>query len=86
MEGLIFGGEICVAKSAGRQLRKKVRCCRTDFACFTLYLRAMSKNKPPGVYNRRGDLTEGFFCVTSLGGSYMEGLFSEFYSNILAMA
>ena len=23
--------------------------------CFTLYLRAISKYKPPGAYNRRGD-------------------------------
>ena len=36
--------------------------------CFTLYLRAISKHKPPG-----GDSTEGF-CVTSFGGLYLEGL------------
>ena len=43
--------------------------------CFSLYLRAISKYKPPGVYFRRGDLTEGF-CVTSLGegGLYLEEL------------
>ena len=28
---------------------------------------------PGGAYIRRGDLTEGF-CVTSLGGLYLEGL------------
>ena len=28
----------------------------------------MSKYKVPGAYIRRGDYTEGFFCVTSLGG------------------
>ena len=28
--------------------------------CFILYLRALSKYKPPGAYIRRGDLTEGF--------------------------
>ena len=41
---------------------------------------------PQGAYIWRGDLTEGFFCVTSLGGLYLEGLiqctwmglFSEF--------
>ena len=39
---------------------------------------------PRGAYIRRGDLTEGF-CVTILGGLYLEGLihggafFSEFY-------
>ena len=29
---------------------------------FILYLRAISKNKPPGAYIWRGDLTEGFWC------------------------
>ena len=29
---------------------------------------------PQGAYIRRGDVTEGFFCVTSLWGLYMEGL------------
>ena len=28
---------------------------------------------PRGAYIWRGDLTEGFFCVTSLGGLYLEG-------------
>ena len=43
--------------------------------CFvTLYLRAISKYKPPRAYIRRGDLTELFFCVTSLGVLYLEGL------------
>ena len=43
--------------------------------CFILYLRALSKYKPPGAYIRspEGDLTEGF-CVTSLRGLYLEGL------------
>ena len=45
----------------------------TVFALFTLYLRAISKYKPPGPYIWRGDLTEGF-CVTSLGGLCLEGL------------
>ena len=59
----------------------------------TLYLRAISKYKPPGGYVQRGDLTEGFlrgayirfegrfnrgfFCVTSLGDLYLEGLIME---------
>ena len=44
--------------------------------CFvTLYLRAISKYKPPGANIRRGDLTDFFFfCVTSLGVLYLEGL------------
>ena len=29
---------------------------------------------PRGAYIQRGDLTEGFFCVTILRGLYMEGL------------
>ena len=29
---------------------------------------------PPGAYIWRGDLTEGFFCVTTLGGLHLEGL------------
>ena len=42
--------------------------------CFTLYSRANSKYKPPrGAYIRRGILTEGF-CVTILGGLYLERL------------
>ena len=55
---------------------------------FSLYLRAISKNKPPGggggAYIRRGDLTEGFlrydFGGLIFGGAYTwRGLFSEFY-------
>ena len=34
------------------------------------------------AYIRRGDVTEGFFCVTSLGAYIWRGLFSEFYGNI----
>ena len=40
--------------------------------CFTLYLRANSKYKPPrggGAYIWRGDLREGFW-----GGLYLEGV------------
>ena len=29
---------------------------------------------PPGAYIWRGDLTEGFFCVTGLGGLHLERL------------
>ena len=29
---------------------------------------------PRGAYIWRGDLTEGFFCVTGLEGLYLEGL------------
>ena len=53
--------------------------------CFTLYLRAISKYKPPGGFVLwRGDLTEGFlryeFWGLIFGGAYTwSGLFSEFY-------
>ena len=45
----------------------------TFLLCFSLYLRAISKYKPPERlihYIWRGDLTEGF-CVTSFGGLYL---------------
>ena len=60
--------------------------------CFTLYLRANSKYKPPGLYFEgrfggaiwRGDLTERFlrfpFGELIFGGAYTwRALFSEFY-------
>ena len=48
----------------------------TVFLCFILYLRAISKYKPPrgGAYIWRGDLTEGFlryeFGGLIFGGAY----------------
>ena len=57
----------------------------TILLCFTLYLRAISKYKPPGVLYLEGRFNEGFFCVTSLGGLIFggaytwRGLFSELY-------
>ena len=56
--------------------------------CFILYLRAISKYKPPGAYIRRGDLTYRVFFELRVwggggllfGGAYSwRGLFSEFY-------
>ena len=45
---------------------------------FTLFYFVFEGNFPstsPRVaYIRRGDLTEGFFCFTGLGGVYLEGL------------
>ena len=56
MEGL---REICVSKSIGLALQLEVNL--PFLLCFTLYLRAISKYKPPrGLIFRRGDLTEGF--------------------------
>ena len=51
LEGLIFGGaylrrEICISKSIGLALQKEGNL--PFFLCFTLYLRAISKYKPPG--------------------------------------
>ena len=46
---------------------------RPFLLCFILYLRALSKYKPPGAYIRRGDLTEGFW-VTTLTDLHLEGL------------
>ena len=77
MEGLIFGGaslrtEICVSKSIGLDLQLEVNL--PFLLCFTLYLRAISKYKPPGAYIWRGDLTEGFlryeFGGLIFGGAY----------------
>ena len=49
--------------------------------CFALYLRAISKYKPPGglylAYIRRGNLMEGFLCY-EFGGAYIwRGLYME---------
>ena len=51
LEGLIFGGaylrrEICVSKSIGLALKLEVNL--PFLLCVTLYLRAISKYKPPG--------------------------------------
>ena len=46
----------------------------TVFLCFTLYLRAISKYKPPGGLIFGGAFLRRGFCVRSLGGLYLEGL------------
>ena len=51
LEALIFGGtylrkEICVSKSIGQALWLEINL--PFLLCFTLYLRAISKYKPPG--------------------------------------
>ena len=63
LEGLIFGGayvrrEICVSKSIGLAYSWK----------------EIYRFCSGGAYIWRRDLTEVFFCVTSLGGLYLEGL------------
>ena len=87
LKGLMFGGaylrrEICVSKPIGLALQFKEI---YRVFCFTLYLRAISKDKPPeGAYIWRGDLREVFgryeFGGLVFGGAYTwRGLFSEFY-------
>ena len=47
------------------------------FLCFPLYLRAISKYKPPGAYIWRGDFTEGFFAIRVWGAYIWRGLYME---------
>ena len=75
----IFGGGLCTEGNLRFQidwasliLGRKF----TAFLCLTLYLRAISKYKPPGGKGTciwRGDLPKGF-CVTNLGGLYFKGV------------
>ena len=48
------------------------------FTVFALFYFVFEGNfpstSPRGAYIWRGDLTEGFFCVTDLGGLCLEGL------------
>ena len=47
----------------------------TVLALFYLVLEgSFPSTSPRGAYIWRGDLTEGFFCVTGLEGLYLEGL------------
>ena len=85
--GRIFGGvyltrEICVSKSIALALEVEVNL--PFLLCFTLYLKAIFQEEPPGNLFGRGDLTEGFlrYCFGGLifGGAYTwRGLFSEYY-------
>ena len=75
LEGHIFGGaylwrESSVSKSIGLVLQLKGNL--PFLLCFTLYLRAISKYKPPGGLYLEGRFNGGFFCVASLGGLYLE--------------
>ena len=51
----------------------------TVFLCFTLYLRAISKYKPPGGLHLEGRFNGGFFALRVWGAYIWRGLFSEFY-------
>ena len=47
----------------------------TFFALFSFVFEGnFPGTSPRGAYIWRGDLMEGFFCVTGLGGLYLEGL------------
>ena len=46
---------------------------------FTLYLRAISKYKPPGGLYLEGRFNRGFFALRVWGAYTWRGLFSEFY-------
>ena len=48
--------------------------------CFTLYLRAISKYKPPGGLYLEGRFNGGFFALLVSRAYTWRGLFSEFYS------
>ena len=47
--------------------------------CFTLYLRAISKYKPPGRLKFEGRFNGGFLALRVWGAYTWRGLFSEFY-------
>ena len=82
MEGLIFGGaylwrEIGVSQSI--ELALQLEGNLPVLLCFTLYLRAISKYKPPGGLYLKGRFNGGFFALRVWGayiwrGLYMEGL------------
>ena len=47
--------------------------------CFTFYLRASSKYKPPGSLYLAGQFNRGFFALRVWGAYIRRGLFTEFY-------
>ena len=76
LRGLIFGGayvrrEIWVSKVIGQAYSRKE--ILPFLFCFVLYLGAISKCKPPAVIFG-GAIKRRVFCVTSLGGLYLDGL------------
>ena len=82
LEGLIFRGaylqrEICVSKSIGLALELEVNL--QFLVCLTLYLREISKYKPPEGLYLEGRFNRGFFALQVWEayiwrGLYMEGL------------
>ena len=51
----------------------------TVFAFFTLYLREISKYKPPGRLNLEGRFNGGFFTLQVWGAYIWRGLFLQLY-------
>ena len=54
--------------------------------CLTLYLRAISKYKPPGAYIWRGDLTEGFLRYEFKGLIHGGAYFRNFTVGLLIVS
>ena len=89
LEGLIFGGaylrrEICVSKSIGLALQLEGNL--PFLLCFTLYLKAISKYKPPGGLYLEGRFNRGFFALRVWEAYIQRGLFSEFYDTYLSIS
>ena len=72
-EGLLFGGAYL-----WREIDWASPIVGRKFTVFALFYFVFECNfqstSPRGAYFWRGDLTEGFFCVKSLGDFYLEGL------------
>ena len=71
--------EMCVSKSIGLALKFEGNL--PFLLCFTLHLRAISKDKPPGaggIY-LEGRFNGGFFALQVWGAYTWRGLFSECY-------
>ena len=77
MEGLIFGGGLSTEGNLHFKIDWASRIVRSKFTVFALFCFVFEGNfpitSPWGAYIWRGDLTEGF-CITGLGGLYLEGL------------
>ena len=78
MEGRIFGGAyVSMEGNLCFKIDWASLIVGSKFTVFALFYFVFEGNfpstSPRGAYIWRGDLTEGF-CVTSLGGSYLEGL------------
>ena len=81
-EGLIFGGAyirrgLCTEGNLRFKIDWASLIVGRKFTVFALFYFVFEGNfpstSPQGAYIWRGDLTEGF-CVTGLGGLYLEGL------------